>query len=55
MIEVLNVISEQLERLNIPYEFGEWTEEVSYPYFVGSYTETEHRQEDGIYRWYIHT
>lgn len=47
MVEVLNVISEQLEKLNIPYEFGEWTEEISYPYFVGSFTETEHRQEDG--------
>ena len=47
MVDVLGFISDQLEQLGIPYEFGEWTGDVSYPYFVGSFNETEHRLEDG--------
>ena len=47
MVDMLGFIAEQLERLGIPYKFGEWTSEISYPYFVGSLSETEHRAEDG--------
>lgn len=47
MINILGIISEQLEQLKIPYEFGEWTQTISYPYFVGSFNEIEHRFEDG--------
>lgn len=47
MIELLGFMAEQIEQLSIPYEFGEWTEKVSYPYFVGSYDENEIRLEDG--------
>ena len=47
MVDMLGFISDQLDQLGIPYEFGEWTGEISYPYFVGSFNETEHRLEDG--------
>lgn len=47
MVDLLSFMNEQLEQLDIPYEFGEWTQKVSYPYFVGSFNETEHRLEDG--------
>lgn len=45
--KLLGLIDNKLEDLGIPYEFGEWTSSVSYPYFVGSFSETEHRYEDG--------
>ena len=47
MVDMLEFISEQLDQLGIPYEFGEWTGKVNYPYFVGSFNEIEHRFEDG--------
>lgn len=47
MVDMLGFISDQLDQLGIPYEFDEWTGEISYPYFVGSFNETEHRLEDG--------
>lgn len=47
MIDILTYISDQLDSIDIPYEFGEWTQDVSYPYFVGTFTEIEHRYEDG--------
>lgn len=47
MVNVLGFIAEQLEQIGVPYEFGEWTGKVTYPYFVGSFDETEHRLEDG--------
>ena len=47
MVDMLGFISDQLDQLGIPYEFGEWTGEISYPYFVGSFNEIEHRLEDG--------
>lgn len=34
--------------LGIPYEFGEWTSEVKYPYFVGEFTEEPTTTEDGL-------
>ena len=40
MVDMLGFISDQLDQLGIPYEFGEWTGEISYPYFVGSFYET---------------
>ena len=33
--------------LGIPYEFGEWTSDVVYPYFTGEITENEPMTEDG--------
>lgn len=46
-MEKLQFINEQLKALNIPYEFGEWTSDVKYPYFVGEITEDAPETEDG--------
>jgi hypothetical protein len=40
-------ISDELGVLAVPYEFGEWTKEVKYPYFVGEINETATMTEDG--------
>lgn len=45
MVDILKFINKKLT--GIPYEYGEWTGEVSYPYFVGSFTEDDYRFEDG--------
>lgn len=48
-MEVLNFINEQMNILEIPYEFGEWTSEVQYPYFVGEKSAPEtFPSEDGL-------
>lgn len=47
MVDILGLVAEQLDQIGVPYEFGEWTGAVTYPYFVGSFNETEHRLEDG--------
>ena len=36
-----------MDILAVPYEFGEWTSDVTYPYFVGEMTEDEPTTEDG--------
>ena len=41
-------ISDQMDILAIPYEFGMWTSEVVYPYFVGEITEEPVTTEDGL-------
>lgn len=46
MVGLLGFVNEKLEEIGIPYEFGEWTKTVSYPYFVGSFQETDYRFED---------
>lgn len=46
-MSALKFIHEQMESLAIPYEFGEWTSDVVYPYFVGEITENEPTTEDG--------
>jgi len=46
-MEALKFINEQMEALGIQYEFGEWTSDVKYPYFVGEITEDEPTTEDG--------
>lgn len=43
----LNFINEQMSILAVPYEFGEWTQDIQYPYFVGEITEDETMTEDG--------
>ena len=43
----LNFISNKLREIGIPYCFEEWTKKISYPYFVGEYTEAEPLNEDG--------
>lgn len=46
-MEKLKFINEQMDILAVPYEFGEWTSEVKYPYFTGESTETPTTSEDG--------
>lgn len=46
MIKVLSYIDNALKGMGMPYEFGEWSQALRYPYFVGGFTETEHRFED---------
>lgn len=47
MEEVLSFIDTELSKIGVPYEFLEWTQPVSYPYFVGEYNETEPTNESG--------
>lgn len=47
MINFLGFMADQLASIDIPYEFGEWTQDLTYPYFVGSYSVTQYRYEDG--------
>ena len=44
---ILKYIDEQLTKASINYEFGEWTADLVYPYFVGEYTEPNVNQESG--------
>lgn len=46
MTGILEFIRQTLEETGIPYEYGEWTSPVQYPYFVGSFEETDYRFED---------
>ena len=34
-MEKLKFIKEQMESIGVPYEFGQWTSDITYPYFVG--------------------
>lgn len=47
MVDLLGFIGGKLKAAGIPYEFGEWTQTVSYPYFVGYFMESDYRFEDG--------
>lgn len=47
MTSVLGIISTELNRIGVPYEFMEWTDTVQYPYFVGEYQEVPPAAEDG--------
>lgn len=47
-MEKLKFINEQLEDIGVPYEFGEWSSDVVYPYFVGEITEEPATTEDGF-------
>lgn len=46
--ETLRYIAETLTSAGINYEFGQWSGEIAYPYFVGEYTESEPLTEDGL-------
>lgn len=47
-MDKLQFINEQMDILAVPYEFGEWTSGVCYPYFTGEITEDEPMTEDGF-------
>ena len=46
MEQLLTFIADKMAAAAIPYEFGEWTGTVSYPYCVGTYSADEYRYED---------
>ena len=46
-MDKLKFINEQMGVIAVPYEFGEWTSPVSYPYGVGEITEDPITTEDG--------
>lgn len=46
-IEALSYLNDCFESLSIPYEFMQWTKDLSFPYFIGEYTEVEPLDEDG--------
>ena len=46
-IDALQYMNDCLESLSIPYEFMQWTKDLSFPYFIGEYTEVEPLDEDG--------
>lgn len=45
--EALKYISDCMSDLSIPYEFMEWTKKLSFPYFIGEYSDVESINEDG--------
>ena len=47
-MDKLKFINEQMDVLAVPYQFGEWTSEIIYPYFVGEITEEPTMTEDGF-------
>lgn len=46
-MDKLKFINEQMDIIEVPYEFGEWTSDVVYPYTVGEISETPIITEDG--------
>lgn len=44
----LKIISDAMEELELNYEFGKWSSDIVYPYFVGEYQEDEPVNEDGF-------
>lgn len=46
-VEALQYINDCMESLSIPYEFMQWTKDLSFPYFIGEYTEVEPLDESG--------
>lgn len=46
-VEALQYINDCMESLSIPYEFMQWTKDLSFPYFIGEYTEVESLDESG--------
>jgi hypothetical protein len=47
-MDKLKFIKEQMDLLAVPYEFGQWTSAVKYPYFVGEITEEPVTTESGL-------
>ena len=47
-MDKLKFINEQMDMIAVPYEFGQWSSEIKYPYFVGEVTEEPTSTEDGL-------
>ena len=46
-MDKLKFINEQMDILSVPYELGEWTQKLTYPYYTGEFTEVPTMTEDG--------
>ena len=46
-MDKLKFIKEQMDAIAVPYEYGEWTSNVTYPYTVGECTDEPPITEDG--------
>lgn len=46
-MDKLKFINDQMDKIAVSYEFGEWTSPVQYPYWVGEITEEPTTTEDG--------
>lgn len=46
-MSVLDIVASEMEKINVPYEFMEWTGSIQYPYWVGEYSEISTYTEDG--------
>lgn len=47
MIDVLTILNNEMEKLNIPYTFDTWDNDVELPQFIGEISETPTNDEDG--------
>lgn len=47
-MDKLKFINEQMTAISVPYEFGQWSSAVKYPYTVGEITEEPTMTEDGF-------
>ena len=46
-MDKLKFINEQMDLISVPYEFGEWSSRIVYPYGIGEITEDPITTEDG--------
>ena len=47
MIDVLTILNNEMEKLNIPYTFDTWDNDIELPQFIGEISETPNVNEDG--------
>ena len=47
MIDVLTTLKNEIEKLDIPYTFDTWDQEIELPQFIGEISETPTHNEDG--------
>ena len=47
MTDILTTINTEMEKLNIPYTFDTWDDDVELPQFIGEISETPTVDEDG--------
>ena len=47
MIDVLKTLKNEMEKLNIPYTFDTWDNDVELPQFIGEISEVPNTNEDG--------
>lgn len=47
MIDVLTLINDEMKKMNIPYTFDTWDNEIELPQFIGEISEVTNVDEDG--------